>query len=84
MFKRLFTQHPASVNETYLEHVGVALDFGFKMFVGALVCLVHAFLPFLFEKTGSRVITELHDRMVANRNRHAVPNSDPLPEKRAA
>lgn len=72
MLKRLFTEHPASVDETYLEHVGVALGFGLKMFIGTLVCLVHAFLPFLFVKTGSRVITQLHDQMVASRNRHVV------------
>lgn len=75
MLKRLFTEHPASVDETYLEHVGVALGFGFKMLIGTLVCLVHAFLPFLFIKTGSEVITQLHDQMVANRNRSAInPN----------
>ena len=75
MIKQLFTDHPASVDETYLEHVGVALGFGFKMFIGTLVCLVHAFLPFLFVKTGSKVITQLHEQMVASRNRHA-DNSD--------
>lgn len=72
MLKRLFTEHPASVDESYLEHVGVALSFGFKMFYGALVCLVHAFLPFLFVKTGSQIITGLHDQMVSNRHRKLV------------
>ncbi len=77
MLKRLFTEHPASVNESYFEHVGVALGFGFKMFYGAVVCLVHAFLPFLFVKTGSQVITGLHNQMVANRNRSGTnPNAD--------
>jgi len=32
-----------------------------------MVCLVHALLPFLFVKTGSRIIMELNERMVANR-----------------
>jgi hypothetical protein len=68
MLTRLFTEHPESVGETYFEHVGVALSFSLKMFFGAMVCLVHAVLPFLFVKTGSEVITELHDRMVENRN----------------
>ena len=75
MLKRLFTEHPASVDETYWEHVGVALSFSGKMFYGAVVCLVHAFLPFLFVKTGSQVIVELNDRMVTNRNRH-LPKTD--------
>jgi hypothetical protein len=40
------------------------------MMVASLACLVHALLPFLFERTGSRAITQLHDRMVTNRQRH--------------
>jgi hypothetical protein len=70
MLKHLFTDHPASVGETYFEHVAVALGFGLHLFYGALVCLVHAFLPFLFVKTGSKVIIGLHSRMVTGRNRH--------------
>lgn len=50
-----------------MEHMGVALGFGSKMLLGGAACLVHAFLPFLFTRTGSRTITELNDRMVANR-----------------
>ena len=34
-----------------------------------MVCLVHAALPFMFEKTASNAVTRLHDRMVVNRAR---------------
>jgi len=67
---RAFTDHPASVDETYGEHMAMAASFGLRMFLGSLACFVHALLPFLFVKTGSRMITELHDRMVTNRRRH--------------
>lgn len=82
MLKRLFTDHPASANETYLEHTGVALTFSFYMAMGAIVALIHAFLPFLFIKTGSTIITKLHDRMVISRNRHidGVKKSKAVPE----
>lgn len=63
----LFTEHPQSVGETYPEHMGVAFSFGARMVLAGLACLVHGVLPFLFVKTGSRTITVLHDRMVANR-----------------
>ncbi|MEQ8585271.1 MAG: DUF6356 family protein [Thalassobaculaceae bacterium] len=63
----LFTEHPRSVGETYLEHMGVAASFGGRLLVAGLACMVHAVLPFLFTKTGSQAITELHDRMVLNR-----------------
>ena len=80
MLKRLFTEHPASVDETYFEHVGVALSFSGNMFFGAVVCLVHAFLPFLFVKTGSNVVTGLHERMVVSRNRHAAKKTNAVSE----
>ena len=70
MLRSLFTAHPASVDETYAEHLGVAFGFALRMFLGSLACLVHAFLPFLFLKTGSETISELHERMVAHRRRH--------------
>ena len=69
MMKILFCDHPASVNETYGEHLVVASGFALRLIVGGLACLVHAVLPFLFVKTGSVIIEELHDRMVVNRQR---------------
>ena len=75
MIRKLFTEHPASVNETYFEHLCAALGFTAHMFVGTLACLTHAFLPFLCVTTGSRKITELHGRMVANRVRHPAPEN---------
>jgi hypothetical protein len=75
--KHLFTEHPESVGESYVEHFGVASGFGMRMILAGLACLVHGVLPFAFTKTGSRTITELHDRMVANRVRN-VPQEDRL------
>ena len=64
-----FTEHPASVGETYWQHFAVATGFGFALFRAAFCCIVHAVLPFMFEKTGSTCISELHERMVTNRSR---------------
>lgn len=72
---KLFTEHPASVGETYFEHLCNAASFSIRMLGGGLACLVHAFLPFLFVKTGSAAITELHDRMVVNRSKIPLANS---------
>ncbi len=69
MLKRLFTEHPATVGETYSEHLASALSFAIDLLIAGAACLVHAFLPFLFLKTGSRKITQLYDRMVTNRSR---------------
>jgi len=35
----LFTDHPASVNETYLQHMGMAFSFGSRMVIAGLACL---------------------------------------------
>jgi hypothetical protein len=67
--ERLFTEHPASVDETYGEHLIAASSFSLAMFIAALACLVHAVLPFMFVRTGSEAIESLYDRMVANRRR---------------
>lgn len=62
-----FTEHPASVGETYVEHMGVAASFGWRMLGASLACFVHAILPFAFVRTGSSAVAELHERMVRKR-----------------
>ena len=69
---RLFTDHPASVGESYAEHLVTASGFGLRMVLAGLACMVHALLPFLFVKTGSVQISTLHDKMLANRRRNPV------------
>ena len=78
MLKALFCDHPASVDETYGEHLVAAGGFSWRLFLGALACLVHALLPFLFAKTASAIVEELHGRMVANRRRRASAESKAL------
>jgi len=76
MFKDLFTDHPASVDESYTEHMAMASSFGVRMLLGGLACFVHALLPFLFVQTGSGVIARLNDEMVVNRRRRCALRSD--------
>ncbi|MBC7710668.1 MAG: hypothetical protein H7203_11430 [Rhizobacter sp.] len=66
---RAFSEHPASVGESYSAHLVTAGGFGWALFKASLACFVHAVLPFAFEKTGSIAITELHRKMVSNRDR---------------
>ena len=76
---KLFTEHPASVGETYGEHLVMATGFGVRMIAGGIACLIHGLLPFLFVKTGSNRIAQLHDTMVANRRRKPMPTGlDPV------
>lgn len=66
MFRR-FTAHPASVNETYFQHMAMAFGFGGRMFVGALACFVHGLLPWICLTRGSDTVRSLHHRMVTHR-----------------
>tara|TARA_R110000772_G_scaffold26315_2_gene67911 strand:- start:53 stop:328 length:276 start_codon:yes stop_codon:yes gene_type:complete len=74
----LFTNHPASVNESYVEHMEMSGTFAFWLLVAGFCALVHAVFPFLFEKTGSRIITGLHGRMVTNRIRNSAAVAAPI------
>lgn len=74
---RYLTEHPESVGETYGEHLRHATGFGVRMVWAGIACMIHAVLPFLFVKTGSRAICELHERMVTNRRRSNIVGVEP-------
>lgn len=74
MFK-LFTSHPNSVGESYPQHAVFAMTFGLRMFVGALACMLHGLFPFLLQRTGSRIILELHQQLLTHRPQVAVPDA---------
>jgi hypothetical protein len=67
--RRLFTEHPDAVGESYVEHMRVALGFAAPLAVAAGAALVHAFLPFLCETTASRTVKALHARITSRRPR---------------
>ena len=58
----LFTAHPASVDESFGEHFLFALKFAGLLFAAAGAALVHAILPFMFEKTASKIVAKLYNR----------------------
>lgn len=69
------SRHLDEVGETYSEHFLHAGSYGVTLFVAGLACLVHALLPFLFERTASDCIKSLHARMTARgRMERELPN----------
>lgn len=62
MFGRLFLDHPHSVDESYLQHAAFAGRFSLALFAAGLAALVHAVLPFCFERTASRAVARLYAR----------------------
>lgn len=63
MLQRIFLSHPATVNETFFQHMRFALTFALSLMAAAGAALVHAFIPCLFEKTASQIITRLYARI---------------------
>lgn len=59
----LFTRHPEAVGESYGAHFFVALRYSGRLFAAASAAFVHAFLPFLFEKTASNAIKSMYADM---------------------
>jgi hypothetical protein len=78
---KLFTEHPASVGESYGQHFASALSFSLAMLGAGLACLVHAIFPFWCVTTGSDTVRRLHARMVTHRHRdpalHASGDGSP-------
>lgn len=69
-----FKDHPASVGETYFQHMHTSFSFGVRLFGASFACFLHALFPFLFVKTGSATIQTLHHKMVTHRAR--LPQAD--------
>lgn len=69
MLQRVFLQHPATVNETYGQHLVFALRFASTLFLAAGAALVHALVPCLCEKTASRLVERMYLR-TKNRTEH--------------
>lgn len=77
--KRLFTEHPDSVGESYFEHMHVALSFAGPLLVAGLAALVHAFLPFLCVTTASATVKRLYARMTNRVPKAPVSRAHAMP-----
>lgn len=62
-FSKNFLQHPASVDETYFQHMAFATGFSLALFRAAFAALLHAFVPSLCERTASDEIRQMHARL---------------------
>ena len=71
LFRSLFVEHPASVDETYSQHFISAMSFGTRMIVAGVACMVHGLLPAVFVTRGSDTIYALHERMVVKRRKNS-------------
>ena len=59
---KYFTDHPESVDETYIEHMNFAAGFGFQLILAGGAALVHAIFPWLCERTASAAVARLYHK----------------------
>lgn len=73
-FKRWFTEHPETVNESYFEHQKMALRYSAKLAYAASAALVHALVPCLCQSTAREAICDLHGELTqrASNDKHRV------------
>jgi hypothetical protein len=68
-----FTEHPATADETYFQHLVFTLKMGFRFIYAGLAILVHGVLPFTFVRTASNEIIRSYRIM-----RTRVPKSEQI------
>jgi hypothetical protein len=76
MLERWFLAHPHSVGESYLGHLRAASGFAVLLFLASAACLIHALMPALFERTASKIVTRLNDRMFTRGRRPSAADAE--------
>ena len=59
MFSKMFIDHPKSIGMSYAKHGAGAASIGLKMIGGGILCLIHALIPGLFERTTTNILEQL-------------------------
>tara|TARA_Y100000590_G_scaffold420824_1_gene523939 strand:- start:288 stop:539 length:252 start_codon:yes stop_codon:yes gene_type:complete len=54
-------EHYESANETYLEHMKVAIKISFELFLASMMACIHAIIPAIFQKGASGTIIKLYE-----------------------
>ncbi len=67
MLRTLFIDHPASVGESYVEHLRASLETATRLGAAAGACVVHAIVPGLCRTTASTAILQLHAEIMPRR-----------------
>lgn len=60
---KYFTAHLSNIGESYGQHFLHAIYYCVMLMTAAVCALIHAILPFLFEKTASQIISKLYGKM---------------------
>jgi hypothetical protein len=70
----IFTKHPREVGLNYFQHFLFAFSVVFKLLTAVFCCTIHAFFPFLFTTTTSRIVSGLNGQIVHRKNHESPDN----------
>ena len=76
--KKLFTEHPHSIGETYFEHLICAAGYGLRMIFSGIAAIIHSFFPFLFETTASDLAKEITGDVDSRKDEEVHPKQTEL------
>ena len=76
-FRRVFIDHPATVNESYAQHLLFATRLGMTLLLAGAAAIAHGLLPSLFKSTASTRVLELAARLSTRFPDHSSTRSTP-------
>jgi len=62
-------KHLEQANESYFEHMIIALKISFELLIGSLISFIHALLPSVFTSSTSNKIKKLYS-FIESRNKN--------------
>ena len=62
-------KHLEQTNESYFEHMIIALKISFELLIGSLIAFIHALLPSVFTSSASNKIKKLNS-FIESRNKN--------------
>tara|TARA_B110000438_G_C15770214_1_gene631532 strand:- start:659 stop:871 length:213 start_codon:yes stop_codon:yes gene_type:complete len=63
-------KHLKQANESYFEHMGIALKISFQLLIGSIMAFVHAILPSLFTTSASNKIKKIYSFVESRNNNY--------------
>ena len=77
-FKKLFTDHPNEMGESYIEHLICASMYGVRMVFAGFAAIIHSIFPFLFQTTASDLAKEINGDVRTRKSELEAPEQAEL------
>lgn len=72
ILKNLFTEHPTTVNETYLQHFKYAFFLSLRLIFVSFVLMIHAIFPFSFKTFASKRLIRIVKKIYTRHNHEFI------------